>query len=90
VSLNYLRPGTVVMVAVGTISAAMNNQLPVICMATVVGRADEHHWWLDVRTGMGDATLRQRYADTEILGVPGFGLVMVADHRCPSPPPADG
>ncbi len=76
---DLIKPDMVVMVPVGGISADLNGHPVVICLATVLGPAeDEEVWWLAVQSGGGSTELPQMYRAAEILGVPALGLAMVS------------
>jgi len=81
-----LVPGTVVMVPVGRIAAAVNGQPCIIAWAVVVGPVKDaggpvyadhiDKYWLDVYVIPGGPPLPQMYRAEEILGVPALGLRM--------------
>lgn len=81
-----MKAGTVVMVPVGAISAAVNGGPCIIAWAVVVGPAGESDasvftnpedvFWLDVYMAPGVAPLPQMYRADQILGVPALGLQM--------------
>lgn len=97
-----LRPGTIVMVPVGQISATVNGGPCVIAWAEVLRPATgsesatfvDHFgvWWLNVYLAPG-SPLPQMYRADDILGIPALGLNM-AGAPTPSwrelqqPPPA--
>jgi hypothetical protein len=85
VTARELAPGTVVMVPVGRLAAAVNGHPCVIAWAAVRCAATDPApaptdpdgvWWLDVYTIPGGDPLPQQYRAGEILGVPALGLSM--------------
>ncbi len=87
VTARELQPGSVVMVAVGGISAKVNGGPCTIAWAVVRGPASDRDasvfvnpddvWWLDVYTIPAGPPLPQMYAAGDILGVPALGMSMV-------------
>jgi hypothetical protein len=85
ITRDQLKPGTAVMVPVGTIAAQVNGWPCTIAYAEVMGPAGpeeasvyvnpEDVWWLNVHMGPG-LTLPQMYRADQILGVPATGLTM--------------
>lgn len=84
ITRDQLRPGTVVMVAVGRGVAALNDNPTVVTTATVEQRAssadkqvyrdqDAEMWWLTVHMAPG-VDLPQMYRADEILGVPSLAV----------------
>jgi hypothetical protein len=85
ITRDQLRPGTLVMVATGTIATQVNGTPAIICLAEVVGPANaevtstridpDETWWLRVQMAPG-TSLPQMYRADQILGIPATGLVM--------------
>lgn len=85
VTVRELQPGTIVMVPVGRLVAAVNGHPCLIAWAIVRGPAGDaaaklgmsgERYWLDVYTIPGGPPVPQMYAPGEIIGVPALGLSM--------------
>lgn len=91
VTHNDLRPGTIVMVAVGRVPASVNGHSCVVAPAEVMRPATDEErriykdptteaWWLDVFTAPG-VYLPQMYRTAEILGLPAASLRIPPEDR---------
>ncbi len=77
VPVEYIKPGLVVMVTTGAVSAAVNGHPTIIAFGVVkgpAGPANPDRWWVDVHATDG-IVLPQMYRASEFLGIPSLGLV---------------
>jgi hypothetical protein len=77
VVVDDLRPGTRVIVPVGTVNAAVNGGSSLAALAVCRGQVDrEGWWWFDVYMIPGGDPLPQMYPASQLLGLAADGLTM--------------